>query len=81
MAAPGCYGYATVCIKLYSYKCDMYATFVCQRANGMPACARGASACRMPPTALADSTRPRPRGPAGRRAPGRSRLATTLFTV
>jgi hypothetical protein len=25
MAAPGCYGYATVCIKLYSYKCDMYA--------------------------------------------------------
>ena len=36
MAAPGCYGYATVCIKLYSYKCDMYATFVCQRATACP---------------------------------------------
>jgi hypothetical protein len=36
MAAPGCYGHATVCIKLYSYKCDMYATFVCQRATACP---------------------------------------------
>ena len=82
-AAPGCYGYATVCIKLYSYKCDMYAIRL-PTATACPWPGPGArqpavhlhAGCRRSRGARLDavvascvdgSTRPRAPGPAGPR--------------
>jgi hypothetical protein len=67
MAAPGCYGYATVCIKLYSYKCDMYAIRL------PTACPHGPA--RAPGRPAADAASRRPRAPRGGR--GSRRVAPT----
>lgn len=82
MAAPGCYGYATVCIKLYSYKCDMYATFVCQRATACAHCPHAPAVhlhagCRRP---LSRTRRaPGPAGPPAA-APREGRGSLPLFS-
>lgn len=75
MAAPGCYGYATVCIKLYSYKCDMYAI---RLPTACPWAWPGPGARQrprpMPPLVSPVSTPPRP-GEVAARAGSRQRAS------
>jgi len=69
MAAPGCYGYATVCIKLYSYKCDMYAIRL------PTACPWPGPGARQPAADAASLDAPAPPGEVAARAGSRQRAS------